>query len=106
MVPDNKYGSYNKETKKWDGLVKHLLDRVSRVHSHPLSLASNLLLLNNLLSGEGKRKVKSKKVIVYGDDETVGVQFQVNSEVKLLPLFRPLEDMLYPLHELEGGLAN
>lgn len=29
IVPDNKYGSYNKETKTWDGLVKHLLDRVS-----------------------------------------------------------------------------
>lgn len=29
LVPDNKYGGYNKVTKKWDGLVKHLLDRVS-----------------------------------------------------------------------------
>lgn len=28
LVPDNAYGSYNKKTKKWDGLVKHLLDRV------------------------------------------------------------------------------
>lgn len=28
LVADNKYGSYNKKTKKWDGLVKHLLDRV------------------------------------------------------------------------------
>lgn len=28
LVPDNNYGSYNKKTKKWDGLVKHLLDRV------------------------------------------------------------------------------
>ncbi|XP_055588380.1 glutamate receptor ionotropic, kainate 2-like [Uranotaenia lowii] len=27
LVPDNRYGSYNKVTKKWDGLVKHLLDR-------------------------------------------------------------------------------
>uniref|UniRef100_A0A8W7Q0Q4 Glutamate receptor 1 n=1 Tax=Anopheles coluzzii TaxID=1518534 RepID=A0A8W7Q0Q4_ANOCL len=27
LVPDGKYGSYNKVTKKWDGLVKHLLDR-------------------------------------------------------------------------------
>ncbi|XP_053678386.1 glutamate receptor ionotropic, kainate 2-like [Anopheles nili] len=27
LVPDGKYGSYNKITKKWDGLVKHLLDR-------------------------------------------------------------------------------
>ncbi|XP_058825661.1 glutamate receptor ionotropic, kainate 2-like [Topomyia yanbarensis] len=27
LVPDGKYGSYNKATKKWDGLVKHLLDR-------------------------------------------------------------------------------
>lgn len=24
-----KYGSYNKQTKQWDGLVRHLLDRVS-----------------------------------------------------------------------------
>lgn len=24
-----KYGSYNKQTKQWDGLVQHLLDRVS-----------------------------------------------------------------------------
>lgn len=29
LVPDGKYGSYNPKTKKWDGLVKHLLDRVS-----------------------------------------------------------------------------
>lgn len=28
LVPDNMYGGYNKETKKWNGLVKHLLDRV------------------------------------------------------------------------------
>ncbi|CRL04875.1 CLUMA_CG017927, isoform A [Clunio marinus] len=27
LVPDGKYGSYNKVTKQWDGLVKHLLDR-------------------------------------------------------------------------------
>ncbi|XP_040172149.1 glutamate receptor ionotropic, kainate 2-like [Anopheles arabiensis] len=27
LVPDGKYGSYNKVTKKWDGLVKYLLDR-------------------------------------------------------------------------------
>ncbi|XP_039444808.1 glutamate receptor ionotropic, kainate 2 [Culex pipiens pallens] len=27
IVPDGKYGSYNKATKKWDGLVKYLLDR-------------------------------------------------------------------------------
>lgn len=29
IVPDNAYGSLNKKTKKWDGLVKYLLDRVS-----------------------------------------------------------------------------
>lgn len=29
LVPDGKYGSYNKITKNWDGLVRHLLDRVS-----------------------------------------------------------------------------
>jgi glutamate receptor, ionotropic, invertebrate len=29
LVPDKNYGSYNKDTKQWDGLVKHLLDRVS-----------------------------------------------------------------------------
>lgn len=28
LVDDNKHGSYNKETKKWNGLVKELLDRV------------------------------------------------------------------------------
>ncbi|XP_059618967.1 glutamate receptor ionotropic, kainate 2-like [Phlebotomus argentipes] len=27
LVPDNRYGSLNKVTKKWDGLVKQLLDR-------------------------------------------------------------------------------
>uniref|UniRef100_A0A2H1W6P8 SFRICE_012305 n=1 Tax=Spodoptera frugiperda TaxID=7108 RepID=A0A2H1W6P8_SPOFR len=27
IVPGNGYGSYNKETKKWDGLVGHLLER-------------------------------------------------------------------------------
>lgn len=29
LVPDGKYGGYNKVTKKWDGLVKQLLDRVN-----------------------------------------------------------------------------
>lgn len=28
LVPDGNYGSYNKVTKKWDGLIKELLDRV------------------------------------------------------------------------------
>lgn len=28
LAPDGRYGSYNKETKKWDGLVRELLDRV------------------------------------------------------------------------------
>lgn len=27
LVPDNKYGSYDPRTKKWDGLVRQLLDR-------------------------------------------------------------------------------
>lgn len=27
LVPDEKYGSYNPKTRKWDGLIKHLLDR-------------------------------------------------------------------------------
>ncbi|KAL0124437.1 hypothetical protein PUN28_006343 [Cardiocondyla obscurior] len=27
LVPDGKYGSYNEETKTWDGLIKRLLDR-------------------------------------------------------------------------------
>lgn len=29
LVPENAYGSYNKETKKWNGLIKQLLDHVS-----------------------------------------------------------------------------
>ena len=29
IVPGNGYGSYNKDTKKWDGLVGHLLERVN-----------------------------------------------------------------------------
>lgn len=31
IVADNGYGGYNKETKKWNGLVKELMDHVSRV---------------------------------------------------------------------------
>lgn len=27
LVPDNAYGSYDKKTRKWNGLIKHLLDR-------------------------------------------------------------------------------
>ncbi|XP_063982434.1 glutamate receptor ionotropic, kainate 1 isoform X2 [Diachasmimorpha longicaudata] len=27
LVPDKKYGSYNKETKEWDGMIKELLDQ-------------------------------------------------------------------------------
>lgn len=29
IVPGNSYGSYNKDLKKWDGLVGYLLERVS-----------------------------------------------------------------------------
>lgn len=28
IIPGNAYGSYNKETKQWDGLVGYLIDRV------------------------------------------------------------------------------
>jgi ionotropic glutamate receptor len=28
LVPDGRYGSYNPDTKKWDGLIKQILDRV------------------------------------------------------------------------------
>lgn len=27
IVPDKKYGSYSKETKEWDGMIKELLDQ-------------------------------------------------------------------------------
>lgn len=27
LVPDKKYGSLNKETKEWDGMIKELLDQ-------------------------------------------------------------------------------
>lgn len=31
LVPDGKHGSFNKKTKQWDGLVRQLLDRVSKI---------------------------------------------------------------------------
>lgn len=34
IVPGNGYGSYNKDTKKWDGLVGHLLERVRDWHNY------------------------------------------------------------------------
>jgi len=30
LTPDGRYGSYNPNTKKWDGLVKQLLERVMK----------------------------------------------------------------------------
>lgn len=30
LVPDGKYGSLNRETKEWDGMMKELLDQVLR----------------------------------------------------------------------------
>lgn len=33
LAPDGKYGSYNKATKQWDGLVKQLLDGVRNFSS-------------------------------------------------------------------------
>lgn len=48
LVKDNKYGSYNKETKTWDGLVKHLLDRVSMVDLRVSTLFELLLDLSLL----------------------------------------------------------
>lgn len=41
LTPDNKYGSFNKVTKKWDGLVKQLLDRVSKMLLYPIYLFIN-----------------------------------------------------------------
>lgn len=29
LVEDGKHGNYNPETKEWNGLIRHLLDRVS-----------------------------------------------------------------------------
>lgn len=42
-TPDNKYGSFNKVTKKWDGLVKQLLDRVGRLVIVSVALFSDSL---------------------------------------------------------------
>lgn len=33
LVPDGRYGSLNRETKEWDGMMKELLDQVSK-HNH------------------------------------------------------------------------
>lgn len=33
LAPDGKYGSFNKLTQSWDGLVKQLLDGVSNTSS-------------------------------------------------------------------------
>ena len=30
LVPDGRYGSINRETKEWDGMIKELLDQVSK----------------------------------------------------------------------------
>lgn len=38
LTPDNKYGSFNKVTKKWDGLVKQLLDRVCELINNLIDL--------------------------------------------------------------------
>lgn len=40
LAPDGKYGGFNKVTKKWDGLIKQLLERVSL---HFLSFFQNQL---------------------------------------------------------------
>lgn len=37
LVAGNKYGAYNKETRKWDGLVKELLDHVRKLQSFRLN---------------------------------------------------------------------
>ena len=29
LIIDNKYGAYDKKTSKWDGIVGHIVDRVS-----------------------------------------------------------------------------
>lgn len=47
IVPDNAYGSFNKKTKKWDGLVKYLLDRVSVRNNIFLKKYSKYLLCIN-----------------------------------------------------------
>lgn len=33
LVPDGNYGTYDKETKQWNGLIRRLLDRVSKCNS-------------------------------------------------------------------------
>lgn len=48
LVAGNKYGAYNKETRKWDGLVKELLDHVSM---EPFNV-QNMNFNNSLLTLE------------------------------------------------------
>lgn len=31
LVPDNNYGNYDPDTKEWNGLVRHILDRVGNL---------------------------------------------------------------------------
>ncbi|XP_012273732.1 glutamate receptor ionotropic, kainate 2 [Orussus abietinus] len=40
LVPDGKYGSYNKKTKTWDGLVKRLLDHAADLALCDLTITS------------------------------------------------------------------
>lgn len=41
LAPDGRYGSYNKDTKQWDGLVRQILDGVSRYLSDNGIINSN-----------------------------------------------------------------
>lgn len=38
LVPDGRYGSYNEDTKEWDGMMGELLQQVSVFHRVPNSI--------------------------------------------------------------------
>lgn len=57
LVPDHMYGVYDRQTKQWNGIVRELMERVSRIRlvyylSRRVSVASEW----NRLSGRGEKR--------------------------------------------------
>lgn len=70
IVPDNEYGSLNKITKQWNGLIRELREQVMSV-SHNLVLNEYLLFLFSLKPVRSQQNVHAMWILYETRDISV-----------------------------------
>lgn len=102
LVPDNAYGSYNKETKKWNGLVKQLLDRVRPLKYNDMHMTELYVII------EGRHGImRSHHHFI----ETIGGGFfsafhDIRCELKIYNFDEGFDHLInYPLYHSPTGIS-